>query len=89
MSHVHARDPICPRMLATTLRRDSTWPTPAIRGIFRSFRTAHSSHTLREGARPEVVRIRRGKDCYAGVAFKQTWIEDKQCAFALWFLQLL
>ena len=30
-----------------------------------------------------------GKDCYAGVAFKQTWIEDKQCVFALWFLQLL
>ena len=28
-------------------------------------------------------------DCYARVVLKQTWIEVKQCAFALWFLQLL
>ena len=26
------------------------------KGYFRSFRTIHSSHMLREGARPEVVR---------------------------------
>jgi len=38
---------------------------------------------------PELHHVRRGKACYAGVAFKQTWIEDKQCSFALWFLQLL
>jgi hypothetical protein len=30
-----------------------------------------------------------GKGCYSGAAFKQTWIEDKQCEFALWFLQRL
>jgi hypothetical protein len=29
------------------------------------------------------------KDSNVRVAFKQTWIEDKQCVFALWFLLLL
>jgi hypothetical protein len=34
-------------------------------------------------------QTREKKDRYAGVAFKQTSIEDKQCAFALSFLRLL
>ena len=80
-----------------------TRPIRAIKWAFSEL--AHHPAICCAGARPEIVRdnmghveyrrdpelhhVRRGKDCYAGVAFKQTWIEDKQCAFALWFLQLL
>jgi hypothetical protein len=46
----------------------------------------HVGYRVTQNA-PRQTRVK--KDCYAGVAFKQTWIEDKQCEFALWFLQLL
>src|SRR6266581_7403935 len=56
MSHVRTRNPICPRMLANSFCRDSDSADSSDKGYFRSFRTKHSSHMLREGARPEVVR---------------------------------
>ncbi|MDX6462041.1 MAG: hypothetical protein QOE55_5738, partial [Acidobacteriaceae bacterium] len=62
----------------------------ANKGLFRSLRTIQLYVRWRKaGDCARMHHVRRGKDCYAGVAFKQTWIEDKQCAFALWFLQLL
>src|SRR5260370_21283031 len=56
MSYVHTRNPLCPRMLANSFCRDSGSADSSDKGYFRSFRTLHSSHRLREGARPEVVR---------------------------------
>jgi len=47
-------------MLASSLCRDSAPADSSDKGYFRSFRTAHSSHRLREGARPELVRDNMG-----------------------------
>jgi hypothetical protein len=55
MSHVPTRNPICLRMFATTLCEDSE-VTASDKGYFRNCRTLHSSHLLRDVARPEVVR---------------------------------
>jgi hypothetical protein len=60
MSHVRTRDRSCPRMLANSFCRDSHAADRRNKGYFRSFRTMHSSHMLREGARPEVVRDNMG-----------------------------
>jgi integrase len=43
-------------MLANSFCRDSDLADSADNGCFRSFRTMHSSHMLREGARPVIVR---------------------------------
>ncbi len=49
---VHARDPFCPRVFTATICRDSDSTNFSNkRGIFLNFRTAHSGHALREGAR--------------------------------------
>jgi integrase len=53
MSHLHARNPMCPRMLAATIRRDSDWAESGNKGYFRSFRTTHFCHIRRK---PAVVR---------------------------------
>jgi site-specific recombinase XerD len=47
-------------MLANSSVRDSESADSSDKGYFRSFRTMHSSHMLREGARPEVVRDNMG-----------------------------
>jgi hypothetical protein len=43
-------------MLATTHCREWDPGDCSVNGDFRSYRTSHSSHKLRDGARPEVVR---------------------------------
>src|SRR5580700_1867001 len=43
-------------MLATTLCRDSDPADSSVNGHFRSFRTTHSSHEVRDSERPEIVR---------------------------------
>src|SRR5262249_52387328 len=60
MSHLHARNPICPRMFANSFCRDSDSADSSDKGYFQSFRTMHSSNMLREGARPGVVRDNLG-----------------------------
>src|SRR5712692_6910048 len=60
MSNVRTRNPICPGMLANSFCRDSDSADSTNKGYFRSFRTMHSSHMLREGARPELVRDNMG-----------------------------
>src|SRR5437773_10439696 len=78
MSHVHTRNPICPRMLANSFYRDSDSADSSYKGYFRSFRTMHSSHMLREGARPEVVRDNMGHaniDVTQNVYGKSWWEE--------------
>jgi hypothetical protein len=102
MSHVHARDPICPRMLATTLRRDSDLANSSDKGHFSEL--LHRPANMFWCARSEVVRdnlghveCRRDPGCTTSDEGRtvtlesplQTWIEDKQCAFTPWFLQLL
>jgi len=47
-------------MLANSFCRDSDSADSSNKGYFRSFRTMHSSHMLREGARPEIVRDNMG-----------------------------
>jgi integrase len=47
-------------MLANSFCRDSDPADSSDNGYFRSFRTMHSSHMLREGARPEIVRDNMG-----------------------------
>lgn len=55
ISHVHTRIPICPGMLATTCGVSAPADS-SDKVYFRSFRTMHSSHMLREGEMPKVVR---------------------------------
>ena len=56
-------------MLENRFCRDPDSADSSDKGYFRSFRTMHSSHMLREGARPEIVRqhgsreYRRDPDC--------------------------
>ncbi len=47
-------------MLANSICRDSYSANSADKGYFRSFRTMHSGHVLRESARPEIVRDNMG-----------------------------
>src|SRR5260370_9121498 len=47
-------------MLESSLCGDSAPGDSRDKGYFRSFRTAHSSHRLREGASPELVRYNMG-----------------------------
>jgi integrase len=47
-------------MLANRFCRDSDSADSNDKGYFRSFHTMHSSHMLREGARPEIVRDNMG-----------------------------
>jgi len=58
MSHVHARDPICPRMLATTLRRDSDLANSSDKGHFSEL--LHRPANMFWCARSEVVRDNLG-----------------------------
>jgi hypothetical protein len=58
MSHVHARDPICPRMLATTLRRDSDLANSSDIGHFSEL--LHRPANMFWCARSEVVRDNLG-----------------------------
>ena len=44
------------------------------------------TNSVRTQNAPFQTRVKKG--CYDGVASKKTWIEDEQCAFALWFLLL-
>jgi hypothetical protein len=77
MSHVHARDPFCPQIFSATICRDSDSANPSDKGHFRTFRTAQLYVALAQGRRLcRMHHVRRGTDCYAGVAFKQTWIEE-------------
>jgi hypothetical protein len=56
MSHVHTRKSLCPRMLANSFCGDPDSSDSNNKGHFRSFSTMHSSHILREGVRPKIVR---------------------------------
>jgi len=47
-------------MLANSICGDSDSSTSADKGYFRRFRTMHSSHMLREGGRPGIVRDNMG-----------------------------
>jgi len=47
-------------MVANSLCGDSDSSNSADKAHFRSFRTMHSGHMLREGARPEIVRDNMG-----------------------------
>jgi len=51
-------------MFAISLFRDSDSADSSDKGYFRSFRTMHSSHMLREGARPEIVPDKMGHAKY-------------------------
>jgi site-specific recombinase XerD len=61
-------------MLATALRRDSFSTNSSDSGCRRSFRTTHSSHTLREEAGLEVVRDILG---HANVVVTQNYQQPK------------
>ena len=58
MSHVHARDPFCPRMFAATICRDSDSAKSSDKGLFSEL--PHHPAICCEGARPEVVRDNMG-----------------------------
>jgi integrase len=65
-------------MLANSFFRDSESADSSDKGYLRSFRTMHSSHTLREGARPEIVRDNMGHaniDVTQNVYGKSWWEE--------------
>jgi hypothetical protein len=50
-SHVHARDPISPRMLANSFWRDSDLADSSDKGLFRSLRTIRLYVALAQGRR--------------------------------------
>ena len=71
-------------MLATTRCRDSDPADYSVNGHFRSFRTLYSRHTMREGARPEIVRDILGHanfDVTQNV-YSKNWLEERADAFA-------
>ena len=64
MSHGRFQKSLCPRMLANSFCGDPDSADSSDKGYFRSFGTLRSSHMLREGARPEVVRDQHGARGY-------------------------
>ena len=68
-------------MLANSFFRDSDSADSSNKGYFRSFRTMHSSHMLREGATPEIVRDNMGHaniDVTQNVYGKSWWEEPSK-----------
>jgi hypothetical protein len=69
-------------MSANSICRDSDSSESSDKGYFRSFRTTHSSHMLREAARPEIVPDNRGHaniDVTQFVYGKSWWEERVDC----------
>jgi hypothetical protein len=57
MSHVRIRNRFCPRMLGNSFCRDPDSPDWSDNGYFRSLRSMHPSHMLREGAWPNLTPL--------------------------------
>ena len=101
-SCVHARNPIRPQMLATSFRGGSSADS-ADKGLFRSLRTIQLYVALGQGRRlcgttwvtsnigvtQNCTTSDEGRTVTLESPLNKLWIENEQCAFALWFLQLL
>jgi len=66
-------------MLANSFCRDSDPADSSDKGYFRSFRTMHSSHRLREGARQEIVRDNMGHANIdvTQIVYGKSWWEEQ------------